>query len=242
MLLYCTYIARLARLRWYVRKPRCGESTRLVASWHAAPLTHIILRTNYHSSLSTMAAEQRTAAEMVIGSSSGFASHEMRITQGGKIRAWVEFALKIFEVCKPLSIYLVPTNKIQENEEKALVLHTLPAVAKGKSKENGRTEVTASDGNEPQDTPQSPKGTNADNKEKSGLSGSTTAIPRLITVVEIIKREYVAAMNAKQSPHLIGLFQYNEIGSLEDQVDNKREEGEGDRVKMITEALAGSKE
>ncbi|KAF8485863.1 hypothetical protein DFH94DRAFT_622310 [Russula ochroleuca] len=163
---------------------------------------------------------------MVIGSSSGFASHEMRITQGGKIRAWVEFALKIFE----------------ENEEKALVLHTLPAVAKGKSKENGRTEVTASDGNEPQDTPQSPKGTNADNKEKSGLSGSTTAIPRLITVVEIIKREYVAAMNAKQSPHLIGLFQYNEIGSLEDQVDNKREEGEGDRVKMITEALAGSKE
>jgi hypothetical protein len=61
--------------------------------------------------------------------------------------------------------------------------------------------------------------------------------------VEIIKREYLAAMNAKQSPHLVGLFQYNEMGSLEDQVDNKREdEGEGDRVKMITEALAGSKE
>jgi hypothetical protein len=124
-----------------------------------------------------------------------------------------------------------------------LVLHTLPAVAKGKSKENERTEVTASDGNEPLDTPQSLKGTDAIDKEKSGLSASTTAIPRLITVVEIIKREYLAAMNAKQSPHLVGLFQYNEMGSLEDQVDNKREdEGEGDRVKMITEALAGSKE
>jgi hypothetical protein len=28
-----------------------------------------------------------------------FESHEMRITQGGKIRSWVEFALKFFEVC-----------------------------------------------------------------------------------------------------------------------------------------------
>jgi hypothetical protein len=123
-----------------------------------------------------------------------------------------------------------------------LVLHTLPVVAKGKSKDNGRTEVTASDGNKPLDTPQSPKGTDAIDKEKSGHSTSTTAIPRLITVVEIIKREYLAAMNEKRSPHLVGLFQYNEMGSLEDQVDNKKEEGEGDRVKMITEALAGSKE
>jgi hypothetical protein len=124
-----------------------------------------------------------------------------------------------------------------------LVLHTLPAVAKGKPKENGSTEVAASDGNEPQDAPQLSQGTDAINEKKSGLSASTTAIPRLITVVEIIKREYLAAMNAKRSPHLMGLFQYNEIGSLEDQVENEREEGEesaGVRMKMITEALAGS--
>lgn len=124
-----------------------------------------------------------------------------------------------------------------------MVLHTLPAVAKGKCKVNGGTEVAASDhGNEPQDAPRTRQGTDAINR--SGLSASTTAIPRLITVVEIIKREYLAAMNAKRSPHIVGLFQYNEIGSLEDhQVENGTEEGEesaGDRVKMITEALAGS--
>lgn len=75
---------------------------------------------------------------------------------------------------------------------------------------------------------------------RSGLS--TITIPRLITVVEIIKREYLVAMNAKRSPHLVGLFQYNEMGSLE---DHEKEEGEeestGDRMKMIAEALAGSK-
>ena len=111
-----------------------------------------------------------------------------------------------------------------------MVLHTLP-VAEGKSKENGRNEVATSDGNEPQ--------------PKSGLSASTATIPRLITVVEIIKREYLAAMDAKRSPHLVGLFQYNEMGSLEDQVENeKEEEGEesgGDRMRMIADALAGSK-
>ncbi len=56
-----------------------------------------------------MAAELRTAAEMGTGSSSEFAYHEMRITQGGKIRAWVEFALKFFEVCIP-AVKLLPSN------------------------------------------------------------------------------------------------------------------------------------
>ncbi|KAN0120902.1 hypothetical protein V8E52_004171 [Russula decolorans] len=164
---------------------------------------------------------------MGAGPSSEFASHEMRITQGGKIRAWVEFSLKFFEARKTpfhlLSSKLIKDTVTQENEEKALVLHTLPAATKGKSKENERGEVA----------------------ETSGLSASTATIPRLITVVEIIKREYLAAMNAKRSPHLVGLFQYNEMGSLEDRVENEREEeGEesaGDRMKMITEALAGSK-
>jgi hypothetical protein len=45
-----------------------------------------------------MAAEQRSEAGA--RQSSEFASHEMRITQGGKIRAWVEFALKFFEARK----------------------------------------------------------------------------------------------------------------------------------------------
>jgi hypothetical protein len=125
----------------------------------------------------------------------------------------------------------------QDNEERALVLHTLPVMAERKSKENGRNEVAASDDNE-QEAPQLPQGSDA---IKKGLSASTTTIPRLITVVEIIKREYLAATNAKQSPHLVGLFQYNEMGSLEDQVEKEGEESAGDRMKMIGEALAGSK-
>ena len=110
---------------------------------------------------------------------------------------------------------------------------------KGKAKENGKSEAGTSDG---QDASQSRQGNDAE--KKSGLSASTTAIPRLITVVEIIKREYLAAMNAKRSPHLVGLFQYNEIGSLEDQAENKGEEEEGAdaRTRMITEALSGSKQ
>lgn len=118
----------------------------------------------------------------------------------------------------------------QENEEKALVLHTLPGAIKSK-----KTEVAADD-KESQEVPQ---GTDADNKEKKGkLSVSTITIPRLISVVEIIKREYLAAMNAKRSPDLVGLYQYNEMGSLENETG---EDGEEDRAKMITEALSGTK-
>ena len=36
-----------------------------------------------------------------------------------------------------------------------------------------------------------------------------------------LKREYLAAMNTKRSPRFVGLFQYNEIGSLEDQEEKK---------------------
>jgi hypothetical protein len=109
-------------------------------------------------------------------------------------------------------------------------LHTLPAATKGKSNENERIDE--------QNAPQLAQAT----ETGSRLLPSTTAIPRLITVVEIIKREY-AAINAKRSPHLGGLFQYNEMGSLEDQVENEKEgeESAGDRMKMIAEALGGSK-
>jgi hypothetical protein len=43
---------------------------------------------------------------------------------------------------------------------------------------------------------------------------STT--PRLISVVEIIKREYLKSLAQKRSPRRIGLHQYNEIGLLDD--------------------------
>jgi hypothetical protein len=133
----------------------------------------------------------------------------------------------------------------QENEEKALVLHTLPEAAKAKSKKNDRTDVAAGDdGHEPRDAPQPPQSIDAVDQETRGLSASSTTIPRLISVVEIIKREYLAAMNARRSPDLVGLYQYNEMGSLEDRVEDEREEEEetaGNRIKMITEALNGTR-
>jgi len=190
-----------------------------------------------------MAAEPRPVAETGVKLPSEIASHEMRITQGGKIHAWVEFALKFFEVCESVIIILhnKPCMITQENEEKALVLHTLPAaVEKAGSKKNDRAGAGAGDSNQ---APQ--QGIDAVGQEKKGFSTSTSTIPRLISVVEIIKREYLVAMGARRSPDLVGLYQYNEMGSLEDQVEHERkEEGEespGDRVKMITEALGGTK-
>ncbi|KAN0138918.1 hypothetical protein V8E53_003306 [Lactarius tabidus] len=151
---------------------------------------------------------------------SEFESHEMRITQGGKIRAWVDFALKFFE----------------ENEEKALVLHTLPAVNKRGSIISGKTGVDTGDNDETQANDTAKK------DKKKGLSPSTTIIPRLISVAEIIKREYLLAMDARRMPDLVGLYQYNEIGCIESGVENdvdERDEGAEDRTKMLAEALGG---
>ncbi|KAH8994806.1 hypothetical protein EDB92DRAFT_226626 [Lactarius akahatsu] len=166
-----------------------------------------------------MAERRRPAAKTDVRPLPEFETHEMRITQGGKIRAWVDYALKFFE----------------ENEEKALVLHTLPATNKGGSVKIG-TGVDADDDNETDI---------AMKDKKKGLSPSTITIPRLITVAEIIKREYLLAMDAKRLPDLVGLYQYNEMGCIENcvenEVDEERDEGAEDRMKMLAEALASIK-
>jgi hypothetical protein len=41
-------------------------------------------------------------------------------------------------------------------------------------------------------------------------------VPRLISVVEIIKREYMKKLELEHSSSLLGLHQYNEIGTLEE--------------------------
>jgi len=51
---------------------------------------------------------------------------------------------------------------------------------------------------------------------KASLSTATMTVPRLISVVEIIKREYLKTLETKHSSKLSGLHQYNEIGCLED--------------------------
>jgi len=168
--------------------------------------------------------QQPPATEKDLRPPSDFESHEMRITQGGKIRAWVDFALKFFE----------------ENEEKALVLHTLPAANKGESMESGKTGVDAGDNDE---TLLQRENDTATKDKKKGLSPSTTTIPRLITVAEIIKREYLLAMDARRMSNLVGLYQYNEIGYIENGVENEadeeKDEGAEDRMDMLANALEG---
>jgi len=70
---------------------------------------------------------------------------------------------------------------------------------------------------------------------------SVSNIPRLISVVEIIKREYLRDL--PQSLTKAGLYQYNRIGSLEE-ADAKQEANnlptEADRAQEILMALSGS--
>lgn len=71
---------------------------------------------------------------------------------------------------------------------------------------------------------------------------SAANVPRLISVVEIIKREYLRQLDAVHQEHgkLTGLYQYNEVGSLP---DPEPEEGTADqeaaRVQVLTSALQG---
>lgn len=45
---------------------------------------------------------------------------------------------------------------------------------------------------------------------------SVTTIPRLITVVEIIKREHLERLKARRSSSIAGVHQYNEVSALQD--------------------------
>ncbi|KAJ7685679.1 hypothetical protein DFH06DRAFT_1277897 [Mycena polygramma] len=83
---------------------------------------------------------------------------------------------------------------LDKHELIPIVLHTLPAI------------------------PKPP----AENPEESGPSNppsfahTATTVPRLISVVEIIKREYLKKLELEHSSTLRGLHQYNEVGTLED--------------------------
>ncbi|PBK77167.1 hypothetical protein ARMSODRAFT_949064 [Armillaria solidipes] len=102
---------------------------------------------------------------------------------------------------------------LQKDESEPIVLHTLPTLQKS---------------NKP---------------AKGSLSTATTTIPRLISVVEIIKREYIKILESKHLPRLFGLHQYNEVGSLEDiglgEEDTTPEDKEEKRAASIITALEG---
>ena len=80
---------------------------------------------------------------------------------------------------------------------------------------------------------------------------STNTVSRLISVVEIIKREYLKILETTHSARFHGLHQYNEIGTLEDlglvvassnqTADAKELESarEVERSRNIIEAISG---
>ncbi|KAG7450160.1 uncharacterized protein BT62DRAFT_927467 [Guyanagaster necrorhizus] len=105
---------------------------------------------------------------------------------------------------------------LQKDGSKSIVLHTLPVPRN------------------PQESKPASKGS---------LSTATTTIPRLISVVEIIKREYIKMLESKQLPKHLGLHQYNEVGSLEDislgEEDTILTDKEETRATSIIMALEG---
>ncbi|KAI1786772.1 hypothetical protein LXA43DRAFT_927060 [Ganoderma leucocontextum] len=149
-------------------------------------------------------------------------AHEIRITSHGKIKNWVTFALAHF----------------QKYEDRPLVLHTLPA-SKGKAP-SGESEKQQGA------TPHPAESENPDCVEKGAkdnrLHTSMANIPRLVSVVEIIKREYVKTLDSAlaQAGSLSGLHQYNEIGDLEEHglVEGTGNE-EQDRIQSLAHALQG---
>ncbi|TFY72052.1 hypothetical protein EVG20_g978 [Dentipellis fragilis] len=111
----------------------------------------------------------------------------------------------------------------EANGERPLVLHTLPAKPKDEQV-NGVAEGTETRGEK--------------TKEKS-MASATATIPRLVSVVEIIKREYLKTIDMQKELEKSGLYQYNEIGYLEE--EQEVEESLEDRADMIAKALDGTK-
>ncbi|KAJ6487727.1 hypothetical protein C8R45DRAFT_994135 [Mycena sanguinolenta] len=87
---------------------------------------------------------------------------------------------------------------LDKHELIPIVLHTLPATPKPESPENVDGTGTERIANPP------------------SLSNTASTVPRLISVVEIIKREYLKKLDLENSSTLLGLHQYNEIGTLEE--------------------------
>ncbi|KAI0353808.1 hypothetical protein OH77DRAFT_1360056, partial [Trametes cingulata] len=144
--------------------------------------------------------------------------HEVRITNHGKIANWVSFAL----------------DHLQKYEDRPLVLHTLPA-AKGKA--HAAEEQTSTE-----DRP-APARTNAERRPER-LHPSLATIPRLVSVVEIIKREYLKTLDPglAEAGNLSGLHQYNEVGDLADAgYIEQTEDEEQARLESLALALQGRK-
>ncbi|KAE9410662.1 hypothetical protein BT96DRAFT_778216, partial [Gymnopus androsaceus JB14] len=103
---------------------------------------------------------------------------------------------------------------LEENEKRPIVLHTLP---KSPDASGAQSDLSKDASN--------------------ATSSSLITVPRLISVVEIIKREYIKLLDTKRSTRLVGLHQYNEIGSLEELglVSGETDEQRTQRIAMALE-------
>ncbi|KAJ7145414.1 hypothetical protein C8R43DRAFT_1012714 [Mycena crocata] len=132
----------------------------------------------------------------------------IRITNHGKITTWVTFALDFLE----------------KHPEIPIVLHTLPAPPRPRTipPEGALPEAGPSVHASSTAAPNAPKAPPTSALPNALHTSST--VPRLISVVEIIKREYVKTLDLAQVPAPTGLHQYNEVGTLEALDAGTREE------------------
>ena len=122
--------------------------------------------------------------------SSSTGPHRMRITSGGNVAGYVNFALTFLKVCPVDTIDRDQCLTRQETTDRSLVLHTLPP-----NSESSKSDSAA-----------------------SSLNSALLATPKLVSVIEKIKREYMAYVNAsdkgKGKNKAVGIWQYNESGTL----------------------------
>ncbi|KAF5318501.1 hypothetical protein D9619_011033 [Psilocybe cf. subviscida] len=121
---------------------------------------------------------------------------EIRITNQGKMKSWITAALDFLSCPDPAT-----------DDERVLVLDTLP-ISFTTTPTTTAAAAAASSFAAPSDA--------APNAAPTSFASATSTIPRLISVAEIIKREFVNTLAEKKSTREMGLFQYNEIGTLEE--------------------------
>ncbi len=116
-----------------------------------------------------------------------------------------------------------------------MTLHTLPATTSGPPPPESKNDT------EEVADPAGQQGT----KKKCGIPNSTLLVPRLVSVVEIIKREYLKKLDtslADGSGSLSGLYQYNELGEAISSNDGSEAvDSEEQRSLAISHALSGKK-
>lgn len=135
---------------------------------------------------------------------------------------------------------------MEENPQRPLVLHTLP-----RAKDHPVPQQNASAQPHSALQPERDTAVGEDSpaeepvKKKPKITRTTSTIPRLVSVVEIIKREYAkeaakrrATENANDSSSA-GLHQYNELSTLEDLGIVEQQEDAPDDAEQLRQALEG---